>query len=104
MGKAIVVGLTVIVLAIIIAAVVVYFRRRQSREAAQAHGWAIKGDWNKRQEQAVASVLHDQHRVLVDMLRIDNVDYEGLTLLSQSHRSQVEALVLRYNKLKETVQ
>lgn len=93
MGKAIVVGLTWVVLAIVVSTVVVYFRRRQSKETALEKGWATKGDLNRLQEQKILSENESAEEIFLMLLEPpQNLSFDEQTsLLGAEHRSAIES-------------
>lgn len=91
MGKAIVVGLTIIVIAIVIAIVVVYYRRKQSKDEAMKHGWATKGDLNKLQERALMNQNIAAVFILQGLLAPPSDLSGDFTVLSEADRHKVQA-------------
>lgn len=89
MGRVIAICITVAVLAGILAWVVVYFRRRQSKETALERGWALKGDLNRSQEQALIRQNNAAKALLEQMLTpLDGTTAAEWTFLSDRDRER----------------
>lgn len=95
MGKAIIIGLVIVIVALIIAGVTVYYRRRAGKEKALEHGWAIKGDLNRRQEQAIIAELNTADILFRELLAPPGDLTGDMTLLRMSDRVKVQDWLLK---------
>lgn len=96
MGKALVVGGVVVVIAVLVFIGVIWFRRQQAKETAAAKGWALKGDLSRAQEQQLISLLDESNRI---MGRISGPVYDlsgDVTLLSAADRRLIEGWIGNY--------
>lgn len=57
MGKAIVVGITIIMLAVIVATVTIWWRRRDMNQLAAEKGTKLKGDLGPKEERQLLNML-----------------------------------------------
>lgn len=96
MGKAIVVGLVVVIIAAMILIAVVYLRHRKSKETALERGWATKGDLNRGQEKKLLATL-DSAADLFHALLVDPPNFSGdFTYIKESDRDKIQGWLVDY--------
>lgn len=94
MGRVIAIGAIIVTIALIVAWVMVYFRRRRSKETALEHGWAVSGDLNHIQEQALINQNNAAHTLLQHLLEPPRgFEADSWTILSTSDRARIQTWI-----------
>lgn len=93
MGKAIVIGIVVIVAILAGVWLLWYFRWKDSKDKARQHGWATHGDLNGRQEKALIEDNNSMAAFVRHLLAPPSNLRGDMTILSQEDRQRAEILL-----------
>lgn len=90
MGKAIVEGMVPVLIGAFTLWAVLYYRRKKHQETLRQHGWAEKGDLNRRQEAKLIAINTSAAQIMSSLLT-PNYDLLGAdsTLLSRVDRERI---------------
>jgi hypothetical protein len=102
MGKAIVIGVTVVLIAIVTWVFVAWMRRQDTKDKAREKGWALAGDLNKKQEQALLKLVNEAADILHAIRNppLESPDY--VSYLSPDDRDKTEQWLRMFEKGKLT--
>lgn len=90
MGKAIVIGVVIVVVVAMIVLATMWFRRKDGKERAQERGWALKGDLNARQEKKLKDQNTGAELLFYSLLLPSSDLSREMTILSREHRDRIE--------------
>jgi hypothetical protein len=88
MGKAIVIGTVVVILALLTVLLVVWARRLGHKERAAEKGWALKGDLNREQEQELFRQLQAAAAIFQTLTSPTNV-LDDASYIQDKHRQLI---------------
>lgn len=101
MGRAIVIATMVVVLGGLGAFLVVWLAKLGHRERAQAEGWAVKGDLNKRQELELQGQLDRAATIFESLTKLDG-QLDDMPYIPTKYRDQIANWLQVNNKRRNT--
>lgn len=97
MGRAIVIGSTILILGLFAVLLVVWLSKLGHRERAAEKGWAVKGDLNKKQEQELQQALDSAAEIFEALTGLDG-RWDDMSFLKDKHRDRVTAWLQKNNQ------
>jgi flagellar basal body-associated protein FliL len=98
-----IISIAVVVIVVIAAVVGVFLSRRSERMQARQHGYAMRGDLNRSEEQALVTQLAEAEQILRNLGNNNPDNYGDPEILRADTRIAVGLWLKKYNNVKEKV-
>lgn len=100
MGKAAIVGATILLLVIVVGLLLAWHDRSSKKHEDKVAGRPLKGDLSAAQEAALQAALADADKVMI-RLSEPNMMLDDASYLTPEHREMIAAWRKRYTKIQE---
>lgn len=98
-----IISITIVVIVGIVALVGIYLSRRNERVLARKGGYAMRGDLNRSEEQALVTQLAEAAEILRNLGNNNLENYSDPEVLRADTRIAVGLWLKKYNNVKEKV-
>lgn len=102
-AKTAIVSITFVVIVVIAVVTGIYLAKRQERIHARERGFALKGDLNRSEEQALLSMLAEAERIFQGLGQNTGLGLEDLEILRADTKIDVGRWLKKYNNTKEKI-